>query len=133
LSIAQPLRALVGKLSPIGTDAYMAPEQCDPALRGPITAAADVWGVGATLYDASSGRQPFERPSPDDPRFPQLEEAPAHLPEKLPQEFRELVTACLDPDPGARPTPAEAAGELELLVDALPRRLVLGRFRVRTR
>jgi serine/threonine protein kinase len=133
LSIAQPLTALVGKRSPIGTDAYMAPEQCDPAARGPITPAADVWGVGATLYDASSGRQPFERPGPEDPRFPQLEEVPVPLPEKLPQEFRELVTACLDPDPGARPTPAEAAGELELLVDALPRRLMLGRFRVRTR
>jgi serine/threonine protein kinase len=133
LSIAQPTTALADKRSPIGTDAYMAPEQCDPAERGPITAAAEVWGVGATLYDARSGRQPFERPGPDDPRFPQLAEAPAPLPEKLPQEFRNLVTACLDPDPGDRPTPAEAAGELELLVDALPRRLVLGRFRVRTR
>ena len=133
LSIAQPLTALVGKRSPIGTDAYMAPEQCDPVSRGPITSAADVWGVGATLYDASSGRQPFERPGPGDPRFPQLEKAPAPLPEKLPRELRELIMACLDPDPGARPTPAEAAGELELLVDALPRRLVLGRFRVRVR
>ena len=133
LSIAQPIRALADKRSPIGTDAYMAPEQCDPAERGPITAAADVWGVGATLYDAGSGRQPFARPGPDEPRFPQLQEAPAPLPAKLPNEFRNLVTACLDPDPGARPTPAEAAGQLELLVDALPRRLVLGRFRVRTR
>ena len=133
LSIAQPLTALVGKRSPIGTDAYMAPEQCDPALRGPITAAADVWGVGATLYDASSGRRPFERPERDHPRFPQLEVAPAPLPANLPQELLELVMACLDPEPGARPTPAEAAGELELLVNALPQRLVLGRFRVRSR
>ncbi|MGH3111429.1 MAG: serine/threonine-protein kinase, partial [Gaiellaceae bacterium] len=133
LSIAQPRTALVGKRSPIGTDAYMAPEQCDPVSRGPIASAADVWGVGATLYDASSGRQPFERPGPGDPRFPQLEKAPAPLPEKLPRELRELIMACLDPDPGARPTAAEAAGELELLVDALPRRLVLGRFRVRVR
>jgi len=133
LSIAQPLHALAGKRSPIGTDAYMAPEQCDPRARGPITAAADVWGVGATMYDACAGRQPFARPGPDEPRFPQLTEQPAPLPEKLPLELRELVMACLDPDPAARPTPVEAAGELELLVDALPRKLVLGRFRVRVR
>ncbi len=133
LSIAQPVASLTEKRSPIGTDAYMAPEQCDPSARGPITAAADVWGVGATLYDASSGRRPFDRQGRDGPRFPQLAQAPAPLREKLPLELRELVFACLDPDPGARPSPAEAATELELLVDALPRRLVMGRFRVRVR
>lgn len=133
LSIAQPVHALEGKRSPIGTDAYMAPEQCDPVGRGPITSAADVWGVGATLYHASSGWQPFERPGADDPRFPQLEQVPAPLPEKLPVELRDLITGCLAPDPEARPSPAEAARELELLVDALPKRLVLGRFRVRPR
>jgi serine/threonine protein kinase len=133
LSIAQPVVALAGKRSPIGTDAYMAPEQCDPPNRGPITGAADVWGVGATLSHAASGRPPFERPGPDDPRFPQLDLAPAPLPEKLPAELRELVEACMDPNPAARPAPAEAAGTLELLVDALPRRLRMGRFRVRVR
>jgi serine/threonine protein kinase len=133
LSIAQPVEALAGKRSPIGTDAYMAPEQCDPVGLGPITAAADVWGVGATLYDACAARPPFPSPGPDDPRFPQLEEPPAPLPEKLPEELRELVMACLAADPAARPSPAEAAGALELLVDALPRKLVLGKFRLRVR
>jgi eukaryotic-like serine/threonine-protein kinase len=133
LSIAQPVSALADKRSPIGTDAYMAPEQCDPPRRGPITTAADVWGVGATLYHAGSGRQPFEPPGPEDPRFPQLEQAPAPLPDKLPAELRELIEACFDADPTCRPAAAEAAGELELLVDALPRRLVLGRFRIRVR
>ena len=133
LSIAQPVEALAGKRSPIGTDAYMAPEQCDPPGRGPITTAADVWGVGATLYDAAAARPPFGRRGADEPRFPQLERAPDPLPEKLPVELRDLVLACLDPDPGARPTAAEAAAELELLVDALPRRLAMGRFRVRVR
>ena len=133
LSIAQPVAALAGKRSPIGTDAYMAPEQCDPANRGPVTSAADVWGVGATLYHATSGRMPFPRPDPDDARFPQLAQAPEPLTGKVPQEVRDLVMACLDSDQGARPTPEEAAGVLELLVDALPRRLVLGKFRVRVR
>ena len=43
------------------------------------------------------------------------------------------VVAGCDPDPAARPSPAEAAAEIELLVDALPRRLAMGRFRVRVR
>jgi serine/threonine protein kinase len=131
LSIAQPVEALVGKRSPIGTDAYMAPEQCDPVARGPITAAADVWGVGATLYHACAARAPFERPGPDEPRFPQLTEAPLPLPEKVSAGLRDLVFSCLEPDPAVRPAPAEAAAELELLVDALPRRLVLGKLRTR--
>ena len=43
--------------SVIGTLAYMAPEQIDGAQP---TAAGDLWSLGATLYTALEGRQPFE-------------------------------------------------------------------------
>jgi serine/threonine protein kinase len=133
LSIARPIGELADIRHRIGTDAYMAPEQCDPAGRGPITAAADVWGVGATLYHAAAGHPPFPKPSSEEERHPQLHEPPQPLPERVASPLRELLGSCLERDPAARPTPSELAGELELLVDALPRRLVLGRFRVRTR
>jgi serine/threonine protein kinase len=133
LSIARSLEELAGTSHPLGTDAYMAPEQCDPSGRGPVTPAADVWGVGATLYHAASGRPPFPRPSKGGERFPQLRESPAPLPDRVAAPFQELVGACLDPDPAARPSAAEVAGELQLLVDALPKRPVFSRFRVRAR
>lgn len=59
LSIARTPEDLAGRDHAIGTDAYMAPEQCDPAGRGPITPAADVWGIGATLHHAALGRATF--------------------------------------------------------------------------
>jgi serine/threonine protein kinase len=133
LSIARPVEELVGNRHRLGTDAYMAPEQCDPVGRGPITPAADIWGVGATLYHAVSGQAPFATPSAREERFPQLTEAPEPLPDRVPPAVRVLLEACLAPEPEARPSPAELATELELLVDALPKRPLLGRFRVRTR
>jgi len=133
LSIASPVDELAGTRRGPGTDAYMSPEQCDPAGRGPITEAADIWGVGATLYHAVSGHAPFATPSSRAERFPQLREAPEPLPDRVPPAVRVLLEACLAPEPEARPSPAELATELELLVDALPKRPLLGRFRVRTR
>jgi serine/threonine protein kinase len=42
----------------MGTQAYLAPELFESA---PITPAADLWSLGATLYHATEGRGPFER------------------------------------------------------------------------
>ena len=41
----------------IGTDPYMAPEQCVNAELSPAT---DIYGVGAVLYEMLTGRWPFE-------------------------------------------------------------------------
>src|SRR5918998_284710 len=48
----------------VGTDAYMAPEQCDTdAYAGRIGAPADVWGLAATLFHAVAGPGPPPRPA----------------------------------------------------------------------
>ena len=64
LSIARTLDRAARSAGPLGTDAYMAPEQCGvPGWGEPIGAPSDVWGLGATLYHAASGRRPFPRES----------------------------------------------------------------------
>src|SRR5918992_524500 len=43
----------------VGTDAYMAPEQCRPVASSGVGPEADVWALGVTLYEAASGPRPF--------------------------------------------------------------------------
>ena len=137
LSIARTLERLQERSHPIGTDAYMAPEQCDPGRLGPITPAADIWGMGATLYHAACARAPFVRvgasEGASDARFPQLRDSPEPLPRDVPRPLAELIADCLQRVPAERPVAAEVAAALEPLVGDLPQRPVLGRFRIRTR
>ena len=122
---------------PVGTDQYMAPEQCD-RTRGDIGPAVDVFGLGATLYRAITGERAFPRPDgaarSEDPavRFPQLVNAPAPLPRRTPAPLAELLGAMLARRPQERPTAAEVVAALEPVVAELPRRLVLGRRGRRT-
>jgi serine/threonine protein kinase len=133
LSIARTV-AEAGRLrSAIGTDAYMAPEQCAPGAGVPIGPPADVWAAGATLFHAAAGRVPFPRQRGAGPearaRFPQLDSDPEPLPPGLPARFASLVLEMLARDPAARPTPREAAEALEPLVAAVPERLARSRRR----
>lgn len=102
LSVAQRFGDARETSSPIGTDAYMAPEQCDPARFGEIGPASDVYGLGATLRAA--------------------------LPERVPPALAAAVESCLEPRPADRPAAGELADVLEPMVDALPAPR-LGRFR----
>jgi eukaryotic-like serine/threonine-protein kinase len=124
LSVARTLEDAPSIGSAVGTDAYMAPEQCLPREHGPIGPAADSFGIGVTLYRAASGKRPFPK-SADDPaspeeRWPQLVHEPAPLDAPIPEVVRDLIMSCLAFDPSARPRPAALAAELEPVFDALP-------------
>ena len=96
LSVAQRLEDVGALTSPTGTEAYMAPEQCDVARFGELSTASDVFGVGATLFEALSGEQPF---APDGERFPQLRSGPRPLSRHVPAPLADLVLRAL----GVRP------------------------------
>jgi eukaryotic-like serine/threonine-protein kinase len=136
LSVARSVERCADLDRPIGTDAYMAPEQCDPIRLGPVSAPADVFGLGATLYRAATGERPFplrgdEGPGPGR-RWPQLACEPAPIDGRLPDPVAHVILACLDRDPAARPRPTEISGRLELVLDGLPK-LRLARLKPRLR
>jgi serine/threonine protein kinase len=110
LSVARTTDSLEGIRSPIGTDAYMAPEQCDPDRFGLIGPASDVFGLGATLHEAALKRLPYargHRGGTTIERFPQLEATISVRDARIPPLLAELLEACLQADPSRRPTPSD--------------------------
>ena len=135
MSIARQLADAHRIRSPMGSDPYMAPEQCDPT-RAAVSTPADVWGIGATLYHAVTGLRPFPRAKNFDradplQRWPQLREAPEPLPKSVPSDLGAVIKDCLAPDPATRPSALEIVERLEPLVQALPSRPVLRHQRPR--
>jgi eukaryotic-like serine/threonine-protein kinase len=134
LSVARP----PGYAHPgIGTWLYMAPEQARGGALGP---AADVWGIGAVLFEAATGEPAFE--DPGEPRdesgvrasadgylestgsdeteelaYPQLQYRAGRVEElrTVPAELGDLVAACLEPVAARRPTVEELLAALEPL------------------
>ncbi|WP_188194837.1 serine/threonine-protein kinase [Nonomuraea sp. SYSU D8015] len=83
----------------VGTPAYLAPEQVAGKAAG---APADVFAWGSVLVYAATGMPPFGDDSPPAVIERILREKPRI--DGVPRPLREVVTACLIKDPGARPT-----------------------------
>lgn len=136
LSVARSFTKAKKITGHIGTDSYMAPEQCDPS-RGAIGPEADVWGLGATLFHAATGGLPFPRPDYRSEvhkqdlgrRFPQLDSGHQPFPKGIPGPVREAVSGCLSPDPSERPEVTEVVTLIEPLIAQMPKKPLLGRRR----
>jgi serine/threonine protein kinase len=105
----------------IGTDAYMSPEQWDPDRYGAPSAASDVWGLGATLFEAVAGYRAVELPTKE----------PGDLPDRVPPEVAKTIAACLELRPQDRPVPREVAEALEPVLDRQPPVRLGGALRTR--
>jgi tetratricopeptide (TPR) repeat protein/predicted Ser/Thr protein kinase len=104
-----------------GTPVYMSPAQ---AKGEPIDARADVYSLGATMYELLAGRAPIEgksvhellKKARESTIRPLAEVAPA-----TPAELVSIVNQCLAPDPDARyATARELADDLDRWLSGQP-------------
>ncbi len=91
----------------MGTPHYMAPEQAMSA-KG-VYAQADVWALGVMLYEALTGRPPFDGETPSaivvhacTQAHPPITQIAPHVPRPL----ADFVDRCLQKDPAHRPANA---------------------------
>ncbi len=108
----------------IGTPVYMAPEQARGTSRD-VGAAADIYSLGAILYEMLAGRPPFlpsesetsimVRVATEDPVSPAW-----HRP-GVPRDLETICLKCLAKEPGERYSSAGAvADDLQRFLDARP-------------
>ncbi len=96
------------KAEVIGTPSYMAPEQAAGA-RGRQGPACDVWGLGAVLYHALTGRPPHRGRDARDTIRRVLEERVVPVLERdpsVPETLAEIAERCLSRAPELRPSSA---------------------------
>lgn len=91
-----------------GTPGFRAPEQ---ERGGMLSAAADVFGLGAVLAFAVWGEPPL-----DSARGQQSASERVAADAAAPAPLRALIAACLDPEPARRPSLAAAAAVLAELI-----------------
>jgi len=111
-SLGETQLTMVGSV--LGSARYLSPEQ---AAGRPVTPAADIYSLGATLYELLTGRTPHQGDSLTELVKQRASPPPpiSDLVTGVPEAFETAVMSCLDDDPERRPRSAAA---LALALDA---------------
>lgn len=115
LGIARDLTAARRLKRPVGTRRWMAPEQRDPQAFGGMDARTDVWGLGASLFLALTGRGPIDHLETAPRTYEVTPRDVADLfltPGTVPADLADVVLACLTWEPADRPTVEAVRGAL---------------------
>lgn len=101
----------------------MAPEQAQVRAHR-LTAATDVWGLGAVLYEIVTGQPPFRAGSAQETVKLVLEgkvRAPRRSQPKLPLDLEAIISRCLERDPAERyPNARALANDLTRYIEGRP-------------
>ncbi len=106
-----------------GTPSYMAPEQATLEMH-PLSAATDIYGLGAIGYEILTGVPPFRGADPQATLQRVVSEEPARprtLRKDIPADLEAICLTCLEKDPAQRYASAQAlADDLARFVDGRP-------------
>jgi tRNA A-37 threonylcarbamoyl transferase component Bud32 len=107
----------------MGTPSYMAPEQAQGHVRQ-IGPRADIYALGATLYEMLTGRPPFKTPSTMETLHQVIYEdvvPPSKLRVRLARDLETICLKCLHKEPQKRyGTAQELADDLRRYLDNRP-------------
>lgn len=106
----------------MGTPRYMAPERL---RHEPATTASDVYALGMVVYEIAAGIPAFSGSTQQIAKA-QLELTPGRL-ESVPRPLWDVIEACLEKNPAARPSADRVAAALERILPSLDTQTALPR------